>query len=229
MSMSDTFENDWLLLVFNNTNIANIGDATGLRGSTTAGSLFVSWHTADPGESGSQTTSEAAYTGYGRIAVARSGSGWTVSGSSVSNTSAVTGNQNTGSTETERFWAIGTSSSGAGKVLFRGHLGTAPIAFTAAVTGNLFTVPGHSFANTNEIVMYARPGATLPGGFTDGTVYFVRNDVSGDTFTVAATSGGAAITVSAAGAGVMGKVTKLDIANLVFPEFAAGQLSVTVD
>jgi hypothetical protein len=227
MSMSNTFENDWLLLVFNNTNISLIGDATGLRGSTTAGSLYVSWHTADPGEAGSQTTSEAAYTGYGRIAVARSAGGWTVSTNSVSNTAAVTGNQNTGTTETERFWAIGTDSTGTGKVLFRGHLGTAPIAFTAT-TADTVTAPGHTFVDTNEVVTYARPGATIPAGITEGTVYFVR-DTSGDTFKLAATSGGTAIDLTAAGAGVIGKVTKLDIANLVFPEFAIGQLSVTVD
>ena len=31
MSKSDAFENAMLLLVFNNSNIANVGDATGLR------------------------------------------------------------------------------------------------------------------------------------------------------------------------------------------------------
>ena len=62
MSKGNTFENDLLLLVFNNTNAANIGDATGLRGSSTAGSLYVSLHTADPGEAGDQTTDEITYT-----------------------------------------------------------------------------------------------------------------------------------------------------------------------
>ena len=37
MSKSNAFENAWLQLVFLNNPIANIGDATGLRGSTTAG------------------------------------------------------------------------------------------------------------------------------------------------------------------------------------------------
>ena len=39
MSKANGFENSLLLLVFNNTNIANVGDGTGLRGSATAGSL----------------------------------------------------------------------------------------------------------------------------------------------------------------------------------------------
>lgn len=75
MSKGDSWENDLLLLLFNNTNAGLIGDATGLRGSSTAGSLYVSFHTADPGEAGDQATSEAAYTSYGRVAVARSGAG----------------------------------------------------------------------------------------------------------------------------------------------------------
>lgn len=65
--------------ILNNADIALVGDATGLRGSSTAGSLYVSLHTADPGASGDQTTNECAYTSYARVAVARSGSAWTVS------------------------------------------------------------------------------------------------------------------------------------------------------
>ena len=80
MSASNAFENDLMLLLFNNTNISNMGDATGVRGSTAPGSLYVSLHTADPGETGVANTSETTYTGYARQAVARSGAGWTVSG-----------------------------------------------------------------------------------------------------------------------------------------------------
>ena len=50
MSKGNTFENDLLLLVFNNTAAALIGDASGLQPSATAGSLYVSLHTSDPGE-----------------------------------------------------------------------------------------------------------------------------------------------------------------------------------
>ena len=46
MSKTAAYANALQLLVFNNTNIANVGDATGLRGSTAAGQLFISLHTA---------------------------------------------------------------------------------------------------------------------------------------------------------------------------------------
>jgi hypothetical protein len=62
MSATNVFENGLLSLIFENANYANVGDATGLRGSSTAGVFYVSLHTANPNETGSQTTSEAAYT-----------------------------------------------------------------------------------------------------------------------------------------------------------------------
>lgn len=121
MSKSNTFENDLLLLLFNNTNIANIGDATGVRGSSTAGSLYLSLHTADPGEAGDQTTSEISYTGYARQAVARSGSGFTVSGASVTLASNVDFPEMTGGTGgLVTHFAVGSASSGTGKILYSG-------------------------------------------------------------------------------------------------------------
>ncbi len=120
MSKSNAFETALLLLVFNNTNIANVGDATGLRGSSTAGSLYVSGHTADPGEAGSQTTNEIAYTSYARVAVARSGAGWTVSGNSVSPAANIDFPAGTGGSGTMSHFGIGTDSSGAGTLLYKG-------------------------------------------------------------------------------------------------------------
>lgn len=120
MSASNSMENGTLLLFFNNTDFANIGDAAGLQNSAAAGSLYVSLHTADPGEAGSQTTNESAYTNYARVAVARSGAGWTVATNTVTNAAAVTfpACGVTGSTITH--FGIGTDSAGAGTLLFSG-------------------------------------------------------------------------------------------------------------
>lgn len=122
MSKSNTFENDLLLLIFNNTDITLIGDAAGLQNSATAGSLYVSLHTADPDEAGDQTTNETTYTDYARVAVARSGAGWTVTGNAVANAALVQFPQCgvTGATLTH--FGVGTDSSGAGKLLYSGAL-----------------------------------------------------------------------------------------------------------
>lgn len=138
MSKSDSFENDLLLLVFNNTNIANIGDATGLRGSSTAGSLYLALHTADPGEAGNQSTSEVSYTGYTRKSVARSSAGFTVTGSSV----VLAANQDFGASSsaggTATYGSVGYESSGATKYLYRFALNNS-IACTSGVTPRLTT------------------------------------------------------------------------------------------
>jgi hypothetical protein len=133
MSKSDAFETALLGLIFTNANIANIGDATGVRGSSAAGDLFFALHTADPGEAGSQTTSEVAYTGYARVGVARSGAGFTVTGNSVSPVADVTFGECTGGTATATHFSIGTLSSGAGTVLYKGSL-TPSIAIATGVT-----------------------------------------------------------------------------------------------
>jgi hypothetical protein len=125
MSLSNAFENDLLLLLFNNTNIANMGDATGVRGSTAAGSLYISLHTADPGEAGVQNTSETSYTGYARVAAARSSAGWTVSGTAptqVVNAATITFGTSTVGTPTITHFGVGLESSGATRLLASGVL-----------------------------------------------------------------------------------------------------------
>jgi hypothetical protein len=122
MSFSNASETALLNLLFNNSAWANVGDASGLQPSATAGSYFISLHSSDPGEAGNQTTNEISYTGYARVAVARSGSGWTVSGNSVQNAALVQFGQCTSGTATATHFAIGTASSSTGSVLMKGAL-----------------------------------------------------------------------------------------------------------
>lgn len=85
-SMTNGFENVLALLLFNNTTIANIGDATGLVGSSTAGSTQLALATSALAETDTLlTANEVAYTGYARPTQARSSAGWTVSGDTASN------------------------------------------------------------------------------------------------------------------------------------------------
>lgn len=123
MSKSNSWENGMLLLLFNNTNFANVGDATGLRGSTAGGSFGVTLHTADPGEAGSQTTSEITYTLYERVTVARTSGGWTITANSVSPTAAVTFPAGSGGSGTATHFGVGTAltvAAGAGVLLYSG-------------------------------------------------------------------------------------------------------------
>lgn len=133
MSKGNTYETELLAHELENANIADIGDATGLRGSTTAGSLYVALHTADPGEAGDQSTNEISYTGYARVAVARSSAGWTSASGAASNDAAIGFPPCTGGTPTATHFSVGVASSGATKILRKGAL-TAPLAISNGIT-----------------------------------------------------------------------------------------------
>jgi hypothetical protein len=132
-SMSNAAETDLLNHYFNNSAIANVGDAVGLRGSSSAGSFYIALHTADPGETGDQTTSEATFTGYARVAVARSSGGWTISGNTVSNTAAINFAACTGGSNTITYFSVGVASSGASVTIVSGAL-TASLAVSNGIT-----------------------------------------------------------------------------------------------
>lgn len=133
MSATNAFEDKILSLVFENANAANIGDATGLRGSTTAGVFYISLHTANPNETGTQTTSEAAYGSYARQSVARSTAGWTVTSGVADNDAAITFPAATSGSETETHFGIGSDVSGVGNLNIWGAL-TAGLTVSAGIT-----------------------------------------------------------------------------------------------
>lgn len=225
MSKTNAWETGLLNLVFNNINFANLGDVTGLRGSTTAGSLWLSLHTSDPGETGAAT--EAAYTSYARQAVARSSAGFTISGNSVTLTAAISFPAATGGSETELFFGVWTAVTG-GTLLYSGPLGSLLSSFTAAASTDTFTLPGLSGVSVGDrIGFFARPGDTLPTGVTEGTAYFVKT-VSGAAVTISTTSGGTTLDVTGDGEGVAMRLTPVIISTGVTPQLTTG-LTITED
>jgi len=135
ISKSDTFENDLMKLIFNGTAIANMADNAATSPLT---NLYVALHTADPGEAGNQTTSEATYTSYARVAVARTSGGWTVTNNSVSPTANIDFPAATGGTNTITYWSVGTANTGTGKILYSGTV-TPNISVSTGVTPRLTT------------------------------------------------------------------------------------------
>lgn len=119
MSLGNTFENDLAKLIFQAVAIANLADNAA---SSPLTALFLSLHTADPGEAGDQTTSEIAYTSYARVSVARTSGGWAVSANVVTPVANVDFPAGTGGSGTAAFIGVGTASSGAGKLLMSGAL-----------------------------------------------------------------------------------------------------------
>lgn len=134
MSKGNTFEDDLLKLIFNATAIADLADNDATSPATT---LTVALHTADPGEGGTQSSSEISYTGYARIAVARTTGGWTVASGSVSPVANIDfGEMTAGAGGTVTHFSVGTGVSN--KLLYSGTV-TPNIVVANGVTPRLKT------------------------------------------------------------------------------------------
>lgn len=133
MSATDVFENGMLSLIFENANYANVGDATGLRGSTGSGSFYISLSTGTLTDTSTQATTETTYTGYARVAVARSTAGWSVAAGVADNDAAITYGLCSAGSGTVTDFGVGSDSTAAGNLFVYGVL-TASLAISAGIT-----------------------------------------------------------------------------------------------
>jgi hypothetical protein len=123
MAKSNTFENQWLKLIFNAVPIYGLADDAALN---TVTDLYVALHTAILDDASTQATNEVTttqYPGYQRVAVPRTTLGWTVTNSSVSPTHNIDFPACTGAGScTATHFSIGTTASGANRILYYGAI-----------------------------------------------------------------------------------------------------------
>ena len=134
MSKSNATENDFVKFVFNAVAMPSYG-----------ASLQLNFHTADPGEAGTATTSEPTPVNYVAQTVARDGSGWTIcdadgtpnaSGSAAKTAVVVTFPEIEGGFVGTETWTHGSVSVVAtGQILYSGAL-TQSIIVSALTTPN---------------------------------------------------------------------------------------------
>lgn len=135
MSIADVTENAILDLVFRATAWANYADNASVSPET---NIVCALHTADPTDSGNQSSSEAAYTSYARVNVARS-TGWdAASGGSTSPAAAISFPAGTGGSGTVTHFSTGKSGGGATAILWIGTV-TPNIVTGSGVTPQLTT------------------------------------------------------------------------------------------
>lgn len=135
MTQTTAAAGNWLKLILNATAIANLAD-NAASGPLT--NIYVSLHTATPGLTGTQTTNEAAYTSYARVAVARTIGGWTITNNTASPVATISFPAATGGSETETFMGIGSASSSTGVLYWYGAI-SPTIAVSNGVTPSLTT------------------------------------------------------------------------------------------
>lgn len=135
MTIANATENAVMLLIYNATAWANYADNAASSPQT---NIHVALHTADPGEAGTMSTSEAAYTDYARVNVARSGSGWTVTNNSVSPASTISFPIGSGGSGTATYASTGKTGGGATAILMSGTL-TPNIVMGSGITPQITT------------------------------------------------------------------------------------------
>ena len=118
MSIANATERAWLKLTFRAEAWANYADNAAASPET---NIVWALHTADPGEAGTQSTSEATYTSYARVNVARSAAGFGDEASgAISPAAAVTFPAGTGGSGTVTHMSTGKSGGGATAILMSG-------------------------------------------------------------------------------------------------------------
>lgn len=132
---SSYYANALLKLIFNGTPFPYVADNAGTSPMT---DWTIALHTASPSPGGTQSTSEAMYSGYARQTVTRDAPGWTVSGTTVSPVTAITFPTATGGAETETHWSIGFGSGAGNQILMYGPINPT-IAVVTGVTPQLTT------------------------------------------------------------------------------------------
>jgi hypothetical protein len=92
--------------------------------------------------------------------------------------------------------------------------------YSGDLAGNTIQSPAHGLSAGNAVVFWASSGAGLPAPLAEGTIYYViATGLTTDVFEVSATSGGAAVDITAIGDGEV---------QLIVPEVYAGQGSYTM-
>jgi hypothetical protein len=117
MSISNTTETALLKLIYQAVAWGNYADNAA---STPETNIVNALHTADPGDGGTMSTSEAAYTSYARANVARTTGGWGEASGVVTPVAAISFAAGTGGSGTVTHWSTGKSGGGAAAILVSG-------------------------------------------------------------------------------------------------------------
>lgn len=177
------------------------------------------------------TVTELAYTNYARQALSLDAAEATTpaGGRQRKNTGAVNFPQNPDADTAAIAYGIFAALSGGSPVLVGSLDDDPPVVGTADETGDLITAPAHGFVTDQRVFVEAFPGALLPAGLSEDTAYFVlAAGLTADAFALSATSGGAAVNITAKGAAWFISYKSQTIATNATPSIAAGLIRIQI-
>jgi hypothetical protein len=162
---------------------------------------YASLHSAYSATGGSELSG-------GSPAYAREALTWNSPSGGTMTTASVAGTFNVPAGGTAAFVGLWSVSGTAGTFAGMGpNGGAAQYGYTStAASPVVFTAPGSSYGNNQTVVLFDSAGAAISSDFTLGQIYYVVN-ASGSTFQLASSSGGAGITSTHAGAGIVQGIT----------------------
>ena len=225
---STTLANALLKLLFQAIAIANLADNADAAPLT---DLQLALHTDDPGVGGDQTTNEASYGSYARIAVVRSAVGWTVTGNDAVNAAEILFPEATSGDEVLTHVSVGYLGAGAGTIITRAALGAILGAFLGEADDEVLTIKAHGLSVSDRVSFYAQEGQALPGGITEGQLYYVKTVPDAESITIATTDGGSTVNLTSDGGGraYSGIPLRVTGAPAVQPRIAAGALAFSLN
>lgn len=175
------------------------------------------------------TVTEATFTGYARTAVTFGAAADTspAGGRQMSNSSAVTFPQNTGSNQDVIAYGLYTAST-AGTLIAIGLLDTdQPVAGTVLASSDIITAYAHGLVTDQRVFFMKAPFGAPPDVFAEDTAYYVlAAGLTTDAFALSTTSGGAAVNATTSGAAMFIPYKVQTIATNATAEFAIGQVVV---
>lgn len=193
-----------------------VGTAAFTMPTTVYGSL----HSAVPGETGANELTGGSY--------ARQPVVFNAAAGGTTDNTAIEEWDLTGVTDGEVLFVGLWDAVTAGNYLWTIPVGGAQFTFTATAVGDVYTSYDHTLVDGDRVVVTAGAGSALPTGLAEDTVYWVVG-VSGDTFQLSATQGGAAVDLTANGEGIAYLVdAKAFVGGDTF-RIAAGDLDLFVD
>lgn len=198
-------------------------------GNGTPATLYWALATAFTGDG---AFTEATGGGYARVGQTNNATNFpAASGGSKSNGTAVTFVQASADIARDPTRVVGWAlmdASTAGNCRYYGEFVGTPKGFVAKASTDTFTAIGHGYANGTKVRVWAIPGVqALPTGVSAFTTYYIVATAT-DTFQLSATLGGAAIDITADGAGIIaqdnsqeylsGNTFTIPVAGVVFSE-----------
>lgn len=187
--------------------------------------VYISLHSGNPLETGGNELAVA--NGYARQAM-ETGANTAFSaavGGVTDNVNAITFGPATPSAWSDVVGVGIWDAATAGNLLEAAWLSNEGWVFTAANTGDLFTAYGHTLVNNDRVILQTELDSVLPTGVSANTIYYVIG-VSGATFQLSLTQGGAAITLTADGGGSVHRIQVKSVGVNDTFSFPAGNLDI---